>query len=373
VRRVAVATPLSPSRGAPAPPSLFAPARPREAFSPALADRAWLNSSRAQDSPPADPRAGLGRAAPLPRPVRALMESTLGWRFERVRIHADDHAARAAQARDAAVYTIGEDIVFSRTAYAPTRGEGLSLLAHELVHVAQWYNGGRPAVPRSIPIAERLDAGSVRAGLGAATLEAEASDTVMRLGPQRPPRVSGALRAARLLSHPVYVSKHGTPDYLEAWFFERWGYSPVMTGVDSIEEIVADLARMPQIGRVTIVTHSSPLEMQIALINGGYPAVFKWMWRIDTPGELPALEHHSPEEIAHQGDLAGLLEADAQAGPIFRRLGGTANPLLRAWVRSATERAFAEGAVAPAPGTMPEEAERALESDRQWLALRSGA
>jgi hypothetical protein len=87
------------------------------------------------------------------------------------------------------------------------------------------------------------------------------------------------------------------------------------------------------------------------------------------PASYPPSSINSPEEIAHQGDLAGLLEADAQAGPIFRRLGGTANPLLRAWVRSATERAFAEGAVAPAPGTMPEEAERALESDRQWLAL----
>lgn len=77
----------------------------------------------------------LGR--PLEPPVRAAMEARLGHDFSHVRVHADTRAAESARAVNALAYTVGRDIVFDRGRYAPTTGEGLRLLSHELAHVRQ--------------------------------------------------------------------------------------------------------------------------------------------------------------------------------------------------------------------------------------------
>jgi len=73
--------------------------------------------------------------------VRGAMERRLGWDFSRVRIHADEVAARAAERLRARAYTLGTDVVFSAGAYAPGTPLGQRLLAHELVHVAQQASG----------------------------------------------------------------------------------------------------------------------------------------------------------------------------------------------------------------------------------------
>src|SRR5690242_8589085 len=55
----------------------------------------------------------------------------LGERFADVRIHADDAAARSAEAVGARAYTVGSHVVFGRGQFAPGTAAGRRLLAHE--------------------------------------------------------------------------------------------------------------------------------------------------------------------------------------------------------------------------------------------------
>jgi hypothetical protein len=104
-----------------------------------------------KDAAPEDPAvvAALeraGRGAPLPAGVRRKMEDALGMSLERVRVHSDAVAAEAARAVRAEAFTVGEDIFFAEHAYAPDSRAGQKLLAHELTHVVQgWQGRGEPA------------------------------------------------------------------------------------------------------------------------------------------------------------------------------------------------------------------------------------
>jgi len=104
---------------------------------------------------------------PLDHATRALMESSLGHDFSRVRIHADDAAARSARELGARAYTVGPHVVLGADRYRPDR-TGRRLLAHELVHVVQQGGAGPlgrgadSAVPaillRSMPrVAKQMD------------------------------------------------------------------------------------------------------------------------------------------------------------------------------------------------------------------------
>jgi hypothetical protein len=93
---------------------------------------------------------GAGRA--LDGPARAFFEPRLGFSLSKVRIHADDHAARAADAIGARAFTAGPDIGFAADQYRPETPSGRRLLAHELVHVAQaGRSPGGEAVVRRAP------------------------------------------------------------------------------------------------------------------------------------------------------------------------------------------------------------------------------
>jgi Domain of unknown function (DUF4157)/Novel toxin 16 len=74
---------------------------------------------------------------PLDRAARASLEPRFGHDFSRVRIHADAKAAESARAVAAHAYTVGSDIVFGASRYAPGTESGRRLLAHELTHVVQ--------------------------------------------------------------------------------------------------------------------------------------------------------------------------------------------------------------------------------------------
>lgn len=65
------------------------------------------------------------------------MESYLGHDFGQVRIHTDPKASESARAVNALAYTVGSDVVFRESQYAPHTIEGQRLLAHELTHVLQ--------------------------------------------------------------------------------------------------------------------------------------------------------------------------------------------------------------------------------------------
>jgi hypothetical protein len=85
--------------------------------------------------------AHAGSGAPLPPGVRRKMEDELGVSLARVRVHTDPVAAQAARAVRAEAFTVGEDIFFAEDAYDPESRSGQKLLAHELTHVVQSWQG----------------------------------------------------------------------------------------------------------------------------------------------------------------------------------------------------------------------------------------
>ncbi len=80
---------------------------------------------------------------PLDRDTRGFMESRFGHDFSGVRVHTDPQAADSARAVQAEAYTVGRQIVFGNSSYAPTTRAGRRLLAHELTHVVQ--QSGQPS------------------------------------------------------------------------------------------------------------------------------------------------------------------------------------------------------------------------------------
>jgi Domain of unknown function (DUF4157) len=88
---------------------------------------------------------------PLPSPIQAFFESSLGSDFSAVRVHNDAKAAETAHALKARAFTLGSNIVFGAGHYTPETIDGRRLLAHELVHVVQQSGG-----IESIPMQERI-------------------------------------------------------------------------------------------------------------------------------------------------------------------------------------------------------------------------
>lgn len=102
-------------------------ARPSDmVFSPAV-----------QHAPPIVEKVLRSPGQRLDEQLRAFAESRFGHDFSAVRVHADGEAAHAAQAVEAAAYTIGRDVVFGAGHYQPHTAAGQRLLLHELAHVAQ--------------------------------------------------------------------------------------------------------------------------------------------------------------------------------------------------------------------------------------------
>ena len=90
----------------------------------------------------------------LPDATRTFMESRLGHDFSRVRIHADEPAAKAAESIDARAFTKGANVVFARGEYSPHSQAGRWLLAHELTHVVQQEKASALDPPDGQPASE---------------------------------------------------------------------------------------------------------------------------------------------------------------------------------------------------------------------------
>ena len=118
-------------------------------------------SSNASLSPGTTNGALADSGRPLESGLRQKMEQRLGYDFGRVRIHADDEAARAAAAKQARAYTVDNNIVFGSGKFAPDTVEGSRLLAHELVHVVQ-QRGGSATPTQQTPIHLRTAPGTVQ-------------------------------------------------------------------------------------------------------------------------------------------------------------------------------------------------------------------
>lgn len=84
--------------------------------------------------------------------TQEFMESRFGYDFGKVRIHADERAAKSSNSMNALAYTVGNDIIFGQGQYRQDTLEGKKLLAHELTHVVQQTGGSSGnSKPHEIP------------------------------------------------------------------------------------------------------------------------------------------------------------------------------------------------------------------------------
>ena len=74
---------------------------------------------------------------PLDAATRAFFEPRFGRDFSGVRVHTGSSAGQSARDVNAHAYTLGHDIVFGESWFAPGTHDGRRLLAHELTHVVQ--------------------------------------------------------------------------------------------------------------------------------------------------------------------------------------------------------------------------------------------
>jgi outer membrane protein OmpA-like peptidoglycan-associated protein len=109
--------------------------------------RGHMSSVFASPPPPPPDDLGLpaGGGRPLPTALRRHFEPRFGFDLGRVRIHDDAASARLARTLSARAFTLGADIYFGASSYAPEAPGGRQLLAHELTHVLQQGQGAPPA------------------------------------------------------------------------------------------------------------------------------------------------------------------------------------------------------------------------------------
>jgi hypothetical protein len=138
--------------------------------------------AKRQAAPPVVHDVLRGGGRPLDAGTRGVFEQHFQADLGAVRLHDNALAARSAQAVDAAAYAVGPHVVFDAGRLAPSRPEGMRLLAHELAHVVQ--AGPAGALPPTIAIGE-TDAPEERAASQAAAglpagLQPRAADTALR-------------------------------------------------------------------------------------------------------------------------------------------------------------------------------------------------
>lgn len=68
------------------------------------------------------------------------------------RIHVGGRASAAAEAVDAAAFTVGRDVVFGANQFDPDTGRGLALIAHEIEHVRQQAGAAPPTSPAGLVV-----------------------------------------------------------------------------------------------------------------------------------------------------------------------------------------------------------------------------
>ena len=123
--------------------------------------------------------------------TRAALEPRFGHDFGKVRVHADEQAARSARQVNAVAYTVGPHVVLDKGKYGADTPSGLRLMAHELAHVVQQQNAG--GVPQTVEIGAPGDASEVEAD--------RAADAALARRP--PSEIKAAGRAPLLRRQPA--------------------------------------------------------------------------------------------------------------------------------------------------------------------------
>lgn len=100
---------------------------------------------------PAHVKNALGSGGkPLDSGTRNFFESRFDRDFSNVRVHTGTAAEKSSRDFDAKAYTLGHNIVFGASQFAPETHMGRSLLAHELTHVIQQNGGGQPSQKQAL-------------------------------------------------------------------------------------------------------------------------------------------------------------------------------------------------------------------------------
>ena len=128
-------------------------------------------SSASTEAPPIVHDVLRSPGQPLDSATRSFMEPRFGADFSNVWVHTDAKAAASAKAVNALAYTVGNNVVFGESRYAPSSHDGSRLLAHELTHVRQ--QGAAPATTMTASSEHRHESPSA----------AEANPVVLRRSP----------------------------------------------------------------------------------------------------------------------------------------------------------------------------------------------
>lgn len=178
-----------------------------------------LSSDMATSLPgPGETRKTSGE--PLPNGLRGAMERCFGHDFGRVRVHRDADAGRSAQARNAAAYTLGHDIVFGAGEYAPHSRDGQRLIAHELAHVAQQNS---PHQPRATAAQAEAEADAAEhaflAGVSAAVISSQPVETACKpkAGAKKQNQAIGILVLKDMAKVAVDLKSGGQYVYTMQW------------------------------------------------------------------------------------------------------------------------------------------------------------
>jgi hypothetical protein len=139
------------------------PAPPAVSGAPSRIQRFEGQSSAQAEAAPASVNQALASPGrPLEPELRQDMEQRFGYNFSRVRVHSGATAEQSAYDVNANAYTVGHNIVFGASRFAPGTNEGQRLIAHELTHVIQQsgadgIRAGQSSGKRGLsPISQRL-------------------------------------------------------------------------------------------------------------------------------------------------------------------------------------------------------------------------
>ena len=229
-------------------------------------------------------RTGQGR--PLPGDIRRPMEARFRVGLDRVRIHTDgaDSAAEALQAR---AFTSGEDIFFARDAFSPSDSRGLGLLAHELTHVVQGYEGKVPVASPGGEVSRPSDPLEREAERIGALVEAGSAAPSAGVAPtvQRPPAASPVIHRyvdpdGHTLPDPIALTIGGDKMRLEFKRIQKQGepafecavkyMGPLPTDGPSIQDNTQHLSTT--IGTATlksVVLKQGPASVDVDLFGDG--------------------------------------------------------------------------------------------------------
>jgi len=79
--------------------------------------------------------------APIPYPIKHLLETSLGQDLSHVKVSTGNEAGRMSTLLSAKAFSMGDHILFNKGAYLPGNPESNKLLGHEVAHVVQQKQG----------------------------------------------------------------------------------------------------------------------------------------------------------------------------------------------------------------------------------------